>query len=87
MKNLQKTLLEFGVTQAEFAQLVGISRMTVNKWCTERASPSIHLAEKAERVIARLKKLHIGRRLPSAPMAGQDRLERLRRLVGAAAAR
>ncbi len=88
MKNLKKTLAEYGLTQGEFAALVGVSRMTVNKWCADNpSSPSVHIAPKVERVLERLKKLHVGRRLPSAPMPSTARLERLRTLVGAAAAR
>ena len=39
-------LKKAGVGQKEFAELVGVSRITINNWVTGRNNPSKHLAQK-----------------------------------------
>ncbi len=81
LQNLRTRLALVGVRQGDFAALVGVSRVTVGKWCSGRTKPSRHVAEKAAAVLSRLELLYTQDRLPGRPLPPEKRIEELRALV------
>lgn len=65
-----------GLTQGEFAHLVGVSRVTVNLWCNGK-SPSKFLFEKIERVLNAITKAHDAGALPLERPKGKPKAQHL----------
>ncbi|MCP2234058.1 MULTISPECIES: helix-turn-helix transcriptional regulator [Erwinia] len=45
-QKLQKVLHEQGISQSEFARLIGVTSQSVNGWCTSRTFPRSEVLEK-----------------------------------------
>ncbi len=63
-----------GLTQAEFAKLVGVSRVTVNTWVRGKMHPHHFISDKVDAALARLRK---ATRAGTLPLRGTRRSDRL----------
>lgn len=55
-----------GLTQQEFAQLIGVGRLTVHFWMKGKRKPSRYLAKKVRKALALLAKAVDENKLPGA---------------------
>jgi transcriptional regulator with XRE-family HTH domain len=78
--NLKSLLADVGLTQAEFATISGMSRVTIGKWCNNKAKPNKHVADHIDDIIERLLTLHKARRLPDRPLTADERAAALLKL-------
>lgn len=64
-ENLDFSILKVAdVTQGEFAQLCGVSRVTVNWWVNGKVTPNRFVVDKVERELARIRAAVNGKALP-----------------------
>lgn len=57
-------LFDAGITQGEFAQIVGVSRVTVNMWSKGKTIPNRFRERKIQRVLAAVKSALGAKKLP-----------------------
>lgn len=83
MNDLKQTLIDLGISQGEFAKLVGVSRVTVGWWCNARHQPNKWTRPVVDRVLERLESARADGSLAALDTLANstERLELLRALT------
>lgn len=59
-----KLIKQCGLTQQEVADALGVTRITVNNWVTERCGVSVHLQKKVDTFMSALASAYAAKDLP-----------------------
>lgn len=76
------SFVKAGLLQREVAELLGVCRVTVNRWFKERTEPHSLIADKVEHTIAQIDEaLEVGELPLPLSLPRDQRLPRLRRII------
>lgn len=76
------TIADAGLTQSEFAELCGVSRVTVNLWIKGKMNPHRFVRDRVAEVLDQIREAHTKGSLPVAKSRGAARKKLIEAALG-----